>query len=76
MHVNVLVAEIGSTTTIVNAFDGLGTSKPRFIAQGKAPTTVLDGDVRIGLQNAIDDMLISRNEHAIRYDLIESDLIC
>ena len=68
MHVNVLVAEIGSTTTIVNAFDGLGTSKPRFIAQGKAPTTVLDGDVRIGLQNAINDLLVNENEHAITYD--------
>ncbi|MBR3038082.1 MAG: glutamate mutase L, partial [Clostridia bacterium] len=68
MHVNVLVAEIGSTTTIVNAFDGLGTAKPCFIAQGKAPTTVLDGDVRIGLQNAIDDLLVNESEHAITYD--------
>lgn len=68
MHVNVLIAEIGSTTTIVNAFDGLGTAKPRFLAQGKAPTTVLDGDVRIGLQNAINDLLVNENEHAITYD--------
>ena len=68
MHVNVLIAEIGSTTTIVNAFDGLGTAKPRFLAQGKAPTTVLGGDVRIGLQNAINDLLVNENEHAITYD--------
>ena len=68
MHVNVLVAEIGSTTTIVNAFDGLGSTSPRFVAQGKAPTTVLDGDVRIGLKNAVDDLLSHTGEHALTYD--------
>ncbi len=68
MHVNVLVAEIGSTTTIVNAFDGLGSASPRFIAQGKAPTTVLDGDVRIGLRNAVDDLLSHTDEKTLTYD--------
>ncbi len=68
MHVNVLVAEIGSTTTIVNAFDGLGSTLPRFIAQGKAPTTVLDGDVRIGLKNAVDDLLSHTDEKTLTYD--------
>ena len=68
MHVNVLVAEIGSTTTIVNAFDGLGSTAPRFIAQGKAPTTVLDGDVRIGLNHAVDDLLAHIGEHTLTYD--------
>ena len=56
MHVDTLVAEIGSTTTIVNAFDGLGTARPKFVAQGKAPTTVLD------------DLLRNEGEHAITYD--------
>lgn len=68
MHVNVLVAEIGSTTTVVNAFDGLGSASPRFTAQGKAPTTVLDGDVRIGLKNAIDDLLSCTGERSLTYD--------
>ena len=68
MHVNVLVAEIGSTTTIVNAFDGLGSASPRFVAQGKAPTTVLDGDVRIGLRNAVDDLLSHTDEISLTYD--------
>lgn len=68
MHVNVLVAEIGSTTTIVNAFDGLGSASPRFVAQGKAPTTVLDGDVRIGLKNAVDDLLAHTDEKTLTYD--------
>ena len=68
MHVNVLIAEIGSTTTIVNAFDGLGSMSPRFVAQGKAPTTVLDGDVRIGLKNAVDDLLSHTDETMLTYD--------
>lgn len=67
MHVNVLVAEIGSTTTIVNAFDGLGSTSPSFVAQGKAPTTVLDGDVRIGLKNAVDDLLSHTDEKSLTY---------
>lgn len=54
--------------TIVNAFDGLGSTTPSFVAQGKAPTTVLDGDVRIGLQNAVDDLLSHTDEHTLTYD--------
>ena len=45
MKVDVLVAEIGSTTTVVNAFKDLDTENPVFWAQGQAPTSVLDGDV-------------------------------
>ena len=56
MKVDVLVAEIGSTTTVVNAFIGLDSDTPEFWAQGQAPTSVLEGDVRIGLQGAIDDL--------------------
>ena len=52
MKVDVLVAEIGSTTTVVNAFIDLDSDRPCFWAQGQAPTSVLDGDVRIGLQGS------------------------
>jgi len=52
--VDVLVAEIGSTTTIVNAFNLEGT--PIFLGQGMAPTTVLEGDVNVGLKAAIEDL--------------------
>lgn len=52
----VLVAEIGSTTTVVNAFDGLDTTNPRLLGQGLSPTTVLDGDVGIGLRRAVADL--------------------
>lgn len=56
VKVDVLVAEIGSTTTVVNAFKDIDTDNPVFWAQGQAPTSVLEGDVRIGLQGAIDDL--------------------
>ncbi|WP_041424153.1 GlmL-related ornithine degradation protein [Thermosediminibacter oceani] len=56
MEVDVLVAEIGSTTTLVNAFKGLGTPCPEFVGQGLAPTTVLQGDVTVGLEGAVKDL--------------------
>lgn len=56
MKIDVLVAEIGSTTTVVNAFNGINSDNPCFIGQGQWPTTVLDGDVTIGLKGAIDDL--------------------
>ena len=56
MKIDVLVAEIGSTTTVVNAFKDIDTEHPVFWAQGQAPTSVLEGDVRIGLQGAITDL--------------------
>ena len=56
MKIDVLVAEIGSTTTVINAFDGICTDNPKFIGQGQAPTSVLEGDVNTGLKAAIDDL--------------------
>lgn len=68
MKVDVLVAEIGSTTTVVNAFNDIATPDPKFIGQGQAPTSVLDGDVRIGLKGAIDDLARHLNVEEIKYD--------
>lgn len=68
MIIDVLVAEIGSTTTVVNAFNGIDTDNPVFIGQGQAPTSVLEGDVRIGLHQAIDDLGSALNVSAITYD--------
>lgn len=62
MKINVLVAEIGSTTTVVNAFNGIGTPCPAFVGQGQAPTTVLEGDVTVGLKGAINSL--KENLHA------------
>ena len=54
MNIDVLVAEIGSTTTIVNAFM-IHTDQPHFLGRGVANTTV-STDVNEGLQEAIDDL--------------------
>ena len=54
LHADVLIAEIGSTTTLMNAF--LLGEEPRYLGQGMAPTTVLEGDVRVGLSRALDDL--------------------
>ncbi len=60
MKIDVLVAEIGSTTTVVNAFIDIHTENPVFWGQGQAPTSVLEGDVRIGLNGAIEDLCQSK----------------
>lgn len=56
MKVDVLIAEIGSTTTLVNAFNKIKDGDPEFVGQGLAPTSVLDGDVMIGLEGAIENL--------------------
>lgn len=68
MKVDVLVAEIGSTTTVVNAFKDIDSENPVFWAQGQAPTSVLEGDVRVGLQGAIDDLCKKMDIDSLEYD--------
>ncbi len=68
MKVDVLVAEIGSTTTVVNAFNDIDSDNPVFWGQGQAPTSVLEGDVRIGLKGAIDDLCKNKNIDNLEYD--------
>lgn len=68
MKVDVLVAEIGSTTTVVNAFIGLNTEDTHFIGQGQWSTTVLEGDVNIGLANAIKDLEANLEVDSLKYD--------
>ncbi len=67
MKINLLVAEIGSTTTVVNAFDDIN-KDPKFIGQGQGATSVLEGDVNIGLKNAIDDLKKSLGVERLEYD--------
>lgn len=67
MKVDVMVAEIGSTTTVVNAFHKINTKDPVFLGQGQAPTSVLDGDVRIGLQGAVDDLRTKLEASTLEY---------
>ncbi|HAI20515.1 MAG TPA: DNA mismatch repair protein MutL [Clostridiales bacterium UBA8153] len=52
MRVDLLVADVGSTTTVVSAFHGLG-GEPVMAAQGLSPTTVSEGDVTAGLRRAM-----------------------
>lgn len=66
MKFDVLVAEIGSTTTVVNAFHRLATD-PTFVGQGQAPTSVMEGDVNIGLSQAIEDLRKSLGEEHLEY---------
>ncbi len=68
MKFDVLVAEIGSTTTVVNAFSDLDSNDPKFIAQGQAPTTVLEGNVNIGLNAAIKNLKANLNAEIIEYE--------
>jgi hypothetical protein len=54
-RIDALVAEIGSTTTVVSAFDGLAgfpQTTPHLLGQGFAATSVGEGDVGIGLDAA------------------------
>lgn len=64
MRIDLLIAEIGSTTTLVNGFNIHGT--PKYIGQGQSATTVLEGDVNIGLKNAINNL-----RENLKLDLIE-----
>lgn len=68
MKIDVLVAEIGSTTTVVNAFNNIHTLDPEFLGQGQAPTSVLEGDVRVGLKAAIDSLAKNLGVDTIDYD--------
>jgi len=68
MKINVLVAEIGSTTTVVNAFNGIGGPCPKFLGQGQAPTTVLNGDVTVGLKGAVEDLRNNLKLEEVQYE--------
>lgn len=68
MRINVLVAEIGSTTTVVNAFNNIGSPCPKFIGQGQFPTTVLNGDVTVGLKGAVENLRENLKQDSIEYD--------
>lgn len=52
---DLVVAEIGSTTTVVSAFANLSAT-PVLVGQGQHRTTVTEGDVNIGLMGAMKDL--------------------
>jgi uncharacterized protein (TIGR01319 family) len=66
MTIDCLVAEIGSTTTIVNAFD---LSKPAFLGRGMARTSV-ETDVREGLSKAIENLRLNLGADRLSYRMM------
>lgn len=66
MKIDLLVAEIGSTTTIINAFDKVDGKAPVLIGSGYAPTSVLAGNVLEGLHGAL-EMLEQKVGEKIQY---------
>jgi uncharacterized protein (TIGR01319 family) len=50
---DIIVAEIGSTTTVVTAIGGLTGPKAQVMGQATHRTTVADGDVNLGLEAAL-----------------------
>ena len=68
MTVDIIVAEIGSTTTKVNAFSDINSSNPLFLGHGQALTTVMEGDVNIGLQTALARLAENIGEKKINYE--------
>lgn len=70
MKIDVLVAEIGSTTTVINAFDKINTETPIFMGQGQAPTSIKEGDVNIGLEQAIESLKENLKIESLEYNYI------
>jgi|YNPMSStandDraft_2_1061718.scaffolds.fasta_scaffold00885_7 uncharacterized protein (TIGR01319 family) len=60
MNVDLLVIEVGSTITKINAFDRIDTDKPVHIGQGIDLTTV-STDVNNGVQKAIENLKSNLN---------------
>lgn len=65
MRIDVLVAEIGSTTTVVNAFQ-IHQKPVAFLGRGLSRTTV-ETDVREGLEHAIKDLQKNLNYADLSY---------
>lgn len=65
MKIDLLVAEIGSTTTVVNGFNL--NPCPKFVGQGQSSTSIFEGDVNIGLKSAIKDLANSLDTEEIEY---------
>ena len=68
MEIEYLIAEIGSTTTIINAFNKNSIdSSLEFIGQGQSPTTVIEGDVTIGLEKALKNLCQNLGVENVEY---------
>ena len=74
MKIDVLVAEIGSTTTVVNAVDlGGSGDTPRLLGQGMGCTLDDPDDVTVALKSAVRDLALNLGESAaddLQWDLM------
>lgn len=70
MRLDVLVAEIGSTTTVINAFHRVESSRPEFLGQASASTTVDQGDVLIGVRDATETLRQRLGADSLDWDLM------
>lgn len=68
MKIDAVVAEIGSTTTVVNAFTNLHGENPVFLGQGEGVTSVQLGDVTLGLLEAMEDLKSKLHVEELTYD--------
>ncbi len=66
--VEVLVAEIGSTTTVVSAFAGVKDGAAHLLGQGAGPTTVEEGDVVVGLRQALDELAQTLGVRSVEWE--------
>lgn len=65
MKVDLLIGEIGSTTTVVNAFN---LYEPEFLGQGQAITSIEQGDVTLGLNEAVKNLSKKLGQEKIDYN--------
>lgn len=66
MKVDILVAEIGSTTTLISAFNNIENDVV-LVGQGQYRTTIAEDDVNIGLNMALEDLKVKNNIDVIEY---------
>ncbi len=55
-ELSILTIEVGSTITKVNGFNRLEEGGFQHLAQGFAPTSISDGDVGLGVDQAVEDL--------------------
>jgi len=55
VNLDILTVEVGSTTTVLSGFVGIG-DHPRLLVQGEHYTTVNEGDVTIGIEKALESI--------------------
>lgn len=67
MKVDILVAEIGSTTTLISAFNNVEEDIV-LVGQGQYRTTIAEDDVNIGLNMALENLKQKHNIKEIEYN--------